>query len=147
MTAEANLNWMIDRAIERVYVDNVASRSWRFEFTDGGSLRVDSLWRVLADGGVAVSSRDHWHRSTLPELPDSSEAAAARLRSRKIKGAFVRPESGDLVLELEGNFLLDVVVTPISYESWTLDFPNGDIVIALRDGKLQVLPVTPRQET
>jgi hypothetical protein len=48
---------------------------------------------------------------------------------------------------LEGNFLLDVVVTPISYESWTLDFPNGDIVIALRDGKLQVLPVTPRQET
>ena len=136
---------MIDRAIERVYVDNVASRSWRFEFTDGGSLRVDSLWRVLAHGRAAVSSGDAYVRLIRPELPDSSEAAAARLRSRKIKGAFVRPESGDMVVELEGSVTLEAVVPSVSYESWTLYFPNGDVVIALTNGKLLVVPVVPRQ--
>jgi hypothetical protein len=146
MTAEANRNWMIGRAIERVYADNV-SRSWRFEFTDGGSLRVDSLWRVLAHGRAAVSSGDAYVRLIRPELPDFSTAAKARLRSHKIKGAFVRPESGDLVLELEGNVTLEAVVISALDENWKLHLPNGAVVITLRDGKVQVLPTEPEQET
>jgi len=133
-TAEdVDLSWMIGRGIERVYLK---SDFWRFDFTDGGGLRVDSLWRVLANGGAAVSSADHGHDVVLPGMADSAEQAEPWFRSRKIKATFVRADSGDLVIELEGNVRLEAIVTSVIYETWKLYSPNGDEVIAIRDGRL-----------
>lgn len=133
-----DLNWIRERVIARIRF--VEPESWWFEFADAGSLRVDSLWRIVARGRVVASSTDHGVKFGLPAPTDQAEISRAYVCNRTIRSAFIREGSGDLILELDGSVALEVLVTSTGHESWALVCPNGDEVIALGGGELHVEP-------
>ena len=133
-----DLNWIRERVITRIHL--VEPESWWFDFTDRASLRVDSFWRILADGRVVAASSDHGHQFGLPAPTDQAGIGGGYVCNRTIRNTFVRENSGDLVLEFDGRVALEVLVTSTGYESWALFCPNGDQLIAIGGGKLHVEP-------
>ncbi len=137
-----DLSWMIGRRIAAIRL--VEPVSWWFEFSGQGSVRSDSLWRVVADGRIRASSEDHGHKFGLPQAVDSAERAHTLLDKATIRQASVLDSTGDLVVELETGTRLEVLVTSSGYESWALFCPNGDEVIAAGGGKIELVRVRNR---
>jgi hypothetical protein len=132
-----DLNW-IDGS-EMSAVSLVEPVSWWFKFSDGASLRVDAQWRVVTEEGVQVTSADHGHQFGLPEPVDAGGRAMRVLAHAKVLGAAVLKPAGDLVFDFSNGAKLEILTTSSAYEGWSLTSPNGDEIIGLGGGRVQVL--------
>ena len=92
------------------------------------ALAVDCLWRVIADGKVALTSRDHGQRFGLPEPVDASAAALSLLQGRRVVEVRLAESSADLVLELDGGRRLEVLTDSSGFEPWNLHAPGVHLV-------------------
>lgn len=70
-----------------------------FEF-DNGRLCVGSLWRIVNNGHVVLSVRDHNQTFGLPEPVDVYSEASQLLLGKNILNVEFREESGDLFISL-----------------------------------------------
>ena len=97
------------------------------ELSDG-SLSVEALWRVINDGRVALTKRDHNQKFGLPEPVNAYADASELLVGKQIVKVEFREESGDLLIHFEGGRRLDVVNDSSGYEPWQLYGPGIHLV-------------------
>ena len=71
-----DLGWLVGRTLAEV--NWTEQGSWQFGFGPDAGVRADCPWRVIRDGGIALSSEDHGHQYGLP-APVDAEAECRRL--------------------------------------------------------------------
>jgi hypothetical protein len=131
-----DLSWMIGRRIAEVRI--VEPTSWWFDLSGGGSLRADTLWRIVAGGRIQASSADHGHWFGLPKPVDSAGRAAQVLSNSSVKQASFGRDTGDVLLAFDNDSRLEVLTTSSGYEGWSILFPNHDEVIGLGGGQIEL---------
>ena len=116
----------------------VGPESWLFELVSGGTLRVETLWRVVGVGKVQATSADHGHRFGLPQPVDSAGRAKLALLDATVRQAAIIRETGDVVVEFDNDSRLEVLTTSSGYEGWLIVSPTGDEVIGMGGGLVHV---------
>ena len=127
---------MIGRRI--VEIRQVEPISWWFDLAGGGNLRVDTLWRLVAQGRVQASSTDHGQTFGLPKPVDSAARANLGLANSVITRASLAGDTGDVLLEFDNDSRLEILTTSTGFESWAICFPNGDRAIGLGGGRVEL---------
>src|SRR5262245_60966208 len=118
---------MIGSRIQEIHL--VEPTSWWFTFRGGGSIRVETLWRVIAEGTIQVTSTDHRHTFGLMEPVDSAIRAVQAMSSAAVRQASVRSDTGDVVVVFENDTTLEILTTSSGYESWSVFSPDGEEAI------------------
>ena len=113
--------------------------SWWFRFSDGAAIRADTLWRLVNGQRVQTTSYDHRHQFGLPEPVDAANEALKIVRSAVVTKVRVAQPTGDLCLEFENGARLEILTTSSGYESWAVFLPNGNEIMGLGGGDVQVI--------
>ncbi len=119
------VEWLIGRSCTRVYEHYPGNFSFEF---GPGVVRVDCLWRIVAGGRLVRTSRDHSQQFGLPAPVDAYADAVSLLGGRCVTAARFRAEAADLLVELEGGLLLEVLSDSSGYEPWQLEAPGIHLV-------------------
>lgn len=134
MTAPSpNPGWIVGRNLARVSFSEPCS--WFFELMEGGKIRTESLWRIIAEKRVLVTSQDHGHQFGLPAPVDAAARARDLLRG-PVTGAAVREDTGDLILEFGGGSRLEIITGSAGYENWQIFAPTGDGGVVSDGGRI-----------
>jgi len=113
------------------------------EMTDGGAfivaldgvkLLVECAWRLVAEGRLKVAGRDHGERFGLEHPVDAGAEARTVLEGRRVAGGRIDEGLGDLLLEFDGGYRLEVWNDCTGYEAWTLAGPDGWLRVAASGG-------------
>jgi hypothetical protein len=118
-------DWLRAKICTRVY-EHFPGHSI-FEFGDG-SLDVECLWRIIVDGRIALTSRDHGQQFGLPAPVDAHAEAASLLQGRRVVAVRLQETSADLTLEFEGGLRLEVISESSGYEPWNFHAPGVHLV-------------------
>ena len=132
-----DFKWIIGQKVSKVSFRE--PESWDFQFQDGGILSVECPWRILKDGHIAVSHDDHMQQFGLPKPVDAGHVASEMLTSDRIVDIQVREGTADLVISFDQNKQLQVLPFSSGYESWQVNDPYGNRVIAQGGGRLVIL--------
>jgi|SRR6266850_2330930 len=119
------VEWLNGKVCTRVYEHYPGN--FTFEF-DGATLAVDCLWRVIADGKVALTSRDHGQQFGLPAPVDAYAEAMSLLQGRRVVEVRLDEKSADLRLEFDGGPRLEVLTDSSGYEPWNFHAPGVHLV-------------------
>jgi len=136
------VEWLKGKACSRVYEHSPGNSTFEF---GGATLAVDCLWRVIADGKVALTSRDQGQQFGLPAPIDARAAAASHLQGSRVGEARLDERSADLVLEFEHGKRLEVLTDSSGYEPWNLHAP-GVHLVALGGGGIARFPAPAPRE-
>jgi hypothetical protein len=128
-----DFSWMVGR---RAQVSFSEPSTWFVGFGDSLSISVDCPWRLIHDGGIAVSSDDHRQQFGLPAPVDAAERASSLLAGLTIQGVEVREGTADLFIDFERNWRLEIIPFSSGYESWQVSTPSGKNVVAQGGGQL-----------
>jgi hypothetical protein len=131
-----DLNWMVGGRVREVRLEGEGS--WWFLFDNDGSIRADTLWRLIAAGRIHATSEDHGELFGLREPVDSAATAAVTLSTAAVQRGVVANDSGDLVLDFDNGSRLEIIATSAGYESWSVFFPNGDEAVSLGGGDIEL---------
>ena len=131
-----DLHWMVGRTLGGISVSGPTS--WLFELTDGGSLRVDTLWRIVTPGGIQAASGDHGLLFGLQGPVDSAVAGMRALSGARVRRADVVRDTGDVVLDFDNDARLEILTTSSGFEGWSIVSPTGHEVIGLGGGPITV---------
>jgi hypothetical protein len=104
----------------------------------GGTLRVETLWRIISDGRIHVSSSDHGQKFGLPKPVDSAARAVQALSNSLVTQVSFGPDTGDVFLGFDDGSSLEILATSSGYEGWAIFFPNGDEAIGLDGGQIEL---------
>ena len=91
-------------------------------------LAVDCLWRIIADGRISLTVRDHCQQFGPPEAVDAHAEALALLDGRRITSAMTSEAVGDFTFECEGQRRLALVNDSSGYEPWNLTAPGVHLI-------------------
>src|SRR5438445_152952 len=111
-----DLKWMIGRRISEIRL--VEPTSWWFEFAGGGTIRADTLWRIVVGGRVEATSEDHGHKFGLSQPVDSATRATCALSNASVRHASVAGDTGDVVVDFDNDSRLQILTTSSGYEGW-----------------------------
>jgi hypothetical protein len=131
-----NLGWMIGASIGDVQL--IEPVSWWFRFVSGGSIRADTLWRLIGESGVRVTSEDHRQMFGRSTPVDSAGEVMRALSNVAVTRASITETTGDLVLEFENGLRIDILTTSCAFESWSVFSPSGEEIVALGGGDISV---------
>jgi hypothetical protein len=119
-------------------VAELTENVWAFTFTRSGqstcTITVESIWRLIEDGRVAVTSEDHGHPFGLLAPVDAEENGRRVLADRPVLGLAVDRTTGDLTVDFAGGARVQVLTTSAGYESWQAYFRSGDEDVTLVGG-------------
>lgn len=111
---------------------------WAFIFTrsgqPAGTITVESLWRLIKDGRIALTSEDHGHPFGLRVPVDAGEQARRALADKAVLELSVDRVTGDLTMDFAGEVRVQVITTSGGYESWQAYFRDGDQDVTLVGG-------------
>jgi len=130
------LNWLIGVSICEVQL--VEPVSWWFRFAGGGSIRADTVWRLIVDGVARITSQDHGQHFGRSTPVDAADAVNRALSKVQVRRASIVHDTGDLIVEFEDGARLEVLTTSSGYESWSLFSPSGEETTALGGGQISV---------
>ena len=116
----------------------VEPESWFFKLVSGGTLRVETLWRIVRVGKVQATSADHGHRFGLPQPVDSAARAKLSLLDATVRQASIIQDTGDVVVDFDNDSRLEVLTTSSGYECWLILSPTGDEIIGRGGGIVDV---------
>lgn len=128
-----DLGWLVGQTLTGV--EDAGHGSWRFHFGDA-EVRADCPWRVVRDGGIALSSEDHGHQYGLPQPVDAGAACRALLVGAVVSAAAIRAETRDIAVGFGPGTRLEVVPLSSGYESWQVSGPGRQVVVAQGGGNL-----------
>jgi hypothetical protein len=104
--------------------------SWFVRFGAGITVATESLWRLIADGRIVVTSEDHGHQFGLPGPVDAAVALLSSVRGRRVTAAGIAPSSGDLTIDFGEGMQLQFLQTSVGYESWRLSTDGTETICA-----------------
>jgi hypothetical protein len=125
------VEWLKERTCTRVYEQY--PENFTFEFGEG-SLAVDGLWRIIEEGQVRLTSRDHARGYGLPEPMDAYREASSKLQGRVVVDVRLSEASADLFIEFAGGQRLEVFTDSSGCEPWNLRAPGVHVVACCGGG-------------
>ena len=132
-----DLDWLIGKACSRITV--IAEGVFAFEFGDG-IINVACAWRILDKGHIALAHRDH-RQPYGRAVPIDAPVAAMRLLSGKpVVAAFAQERIGDIRVEFEDSYVLEVFNDSSGYEAWSMTDPEKYVWVAASGGDVSGYP-------
>ena len=111
---------------------------WAFTFDAPGSgLGVASLWRIVSESGIALTSEDDGQKFGLPEAVDGEREAKCLLSGKAVQRISIRPDTGDITIHFSDGTTLEALNTSAGYESWEIGI-DGLRVIGVGGGQLAI---------
>ena len=101
--------------------------NFTFEF-EGAALAVDCLWRIMAEGKVVLTSRDHDQQFGVPAAVDVCADAVLRLQGHRVVDVWLDEKSADLRVIFEGGQRLEILTDSSGYEPWNFRAPGVHLV-------------------
>ena len=101
---------------------------WFFAFGDSLGISVECPWRLIHEGGIAVSSDDHHQQFGLPAPIDAAARATSLLGDAAVQRVEVRESTADLFIDFDDEQRLEIIPFSSGYESWQVSAPTGRIV-------------------
>ena len=102
------------------------------------TVRLECPWRIIASGGIAITSSDHDQQFGLPAPIDAGDRAASVLKNRPITLAEIDEVSGDLHIHFGEGIRFEAWNSSSGYEGWSLTGPDGLHVVAQGGGELAI---------
>ena len=103
--------------------------SWLVKFKSEASLNIESMWRLLEKNKISSTCFDH-AQSFGNQNTFNAESALTEMAEYEITSLNCNTNTGDLTLQLEQNFILQIITTSAGYESWQYKSSCGKRVIA-----------------
>lgn len=91
---------------------------WLFSFGPSWNVRTQSYWRLIANGGIAISGDDDGQWFGLPKPVDAAERVKA-LATEPLTAVEVNETTADLRMHF-GSAILEFLNTSSGYEGWQL---------------------------
>lgn len=101
---------------------------WVFAFgqkPDGCVIVTDSLWRIVKDGRIALTSEDDNQSFGLPAPLDAQQACRALLDDTHAVSVRVAPVTADVTIQFERDARLEIISSSLGYESWQAYFRHA----------------------
>lgn len=138
MNEHLDFRWMHGQHITDVL--ETSSVFWQFRLSNSGSITVESFWRLIREGRIAVTGDDHGQQFGLPEPIDAASRVLSILAGAVIQRVEIRDGTADLFIEFDPPFRLEVLSSSFAYESWQIYEPDGGCVVAQGGGQLCYAP-------
>jgi hypothetical protein len=110
--------------------------NWDFRFDAGSSLMLESLWRLVSDVAIEVTSEDDNQQFGLKTPIDAAALLRAKIGDKRVSDVRIDGVTSDLTLYFGEDLRLEVVSTSSGYEAWSLHVNkvqiigrNGDTVV------------------
>jgi hypothetical protein len=117
-----DFSWMIGRHVEVSFSE---PSMWFFALGDSLGINVECPWRLIHQGGIAVSGDDHRQQFGLPAPIDAAESATSLLTGAAVQCVKVREGTADLLIDFNGDRRLEIIPFSSGYESWKISAPSG----------------------
>ena len=128
-----DFSWMVGRHVEVSYLE---PSLWFFSFGDSLGVSVECPWRLIHQGGIAVSGDDHRQQFGLPAPIDAAVRATSLLTGALVRRVEVRDGTADLYFDFDGDWRLEIIPFSSGYESWKVSAPLGKSIVAQGGGQL-----------
>jgi hypothetical protein len=116
---------------------------WVFSFSDGISLVVACLWRLIEHDRIMRCSLDDGHQFGLPAPVDAERELNELIGGSRLVSVELRDGTLDLRLTFGNRRSLEIIPDSSGYEAWTLQ--RGDQqYIAVGGGTLAVWETNPK---
>jgi hypothetical protein len=103
----------------------------------GYRVQIESLWRLLSSGTLALTSRDEGQlfgrNRPVHAIPELSSA----LLGHTLTAVQVAPGTADLTLQF-GGYALQAVADSSGYEAWQIEGPTGTVAVGQGGGNVAV---------
>lgn len=103
----------------------------------GYHLCISSLWRLLSDGRLKLTSNDDGQQFGLPAPVQAIPELAAVIVGRRVASVRVTEGTADLTISL-GDSVLEVISDSSGYEAWQVDGPKGTVAVGQGGGNVVV---------
>ena len=127
-----DLNWLIGRRIKELQKKDF---TWLVLLDDGSTITTESLWRLITDNGIKISSDDHGQKFGLSAPLDAIKIMKETIGQKTIKEFKLDSRSGDLSILFDNADELQFLNDSSGYESWHIVHGNQE-VICMGGGKL-----------
>jgi hypothetical protein len=127
-----NLDWLLR---QRLFQVEKKDYTWFFTFDGGGSVNIDSAWRLISSNGIIVTSEDHGHPFGLPEPVDAGKRVIDAAQNTRVSTYLCDKPTSDLIILFENGIQIQFLNMSCGYESWTA-WNNDTQVICLGGGEL-----------
>jgi hypothetical protein len=111
---------------------------WVFSFSDGVSLVVACLWRLIEHKRIRVTSHDDGQQFGLPTPVDAARWLHESLANRQVVAVELCAGTLDLRLTFDNGNTVEIIPDSSGYEAWTLQRADQQFV-AVGGGDLAVL--------
>jgi len=104
---------------------------------DGYRVHIESLWRLVTRGALALTSRDETQlfggNDPVRAIPELS----SRLVDRTLTSVQVSPGTADLTLHF-GEMILQIISESSGYEAWQVEGQSGTVAVGQGGGNVAV---------
>ncbi len=138
MNEHLDFRWVHGQHIAEV--SETSSVLWQFVLSSAGRITTESLWRLIRDGRIVVTSADHRQQFGLPAPVDAVLRASSLLESATIQRVELCHGTTDLIIHFDFPLRLEFIATSSGYESWQVYEADGGCVVAQGGGQLCYAP-------
>ena len=117
---------------------------WLFTFDGDAGLSVECLWRLLQDGRIVVTSKDHGQPFGLPAPVDAAADVNGRVGGSRVERVELREGTLDLELRFSDGRVLQVIPDSAAYEAWTA-YDGRKRFVAVGGGELAMYSQPPQR--
>lgn len=126
---------LIGRTVEAV--ERLEGCSCVVSFTGGYRVQIESLWRLLSSGALALTSRDEGQLFGRDQPVRAISELSSKLLGQTLTALQVAQGTADLTLCF-GEQALQVVSDSSGYEAWQVEGPAGTVAVGQGGGNVAV---------
>jgi hypothetical protein len=93
---------------------------WGLRFGDGSSLMFQSLWRLVSDAVIEVTSEDDGQLFGLKNPVNAAEQLKLKIGEARITDVHIDDATSDLTFHFGQKLRLEIISTSAGYEAWSL---------------------------
>ena len=107
---------------------------WTFWFGNGSLLNVESLWRLISDQAIVLTSADHGQTFGLNHTIDAARELEGKIDDKIISDVLCDKATADMTICFGRELRLQLVNTSSGYEAWCLHANGLQIIGRNGDG-------------
>lgn len=101
---------------------------WDFRFDGGSSLMFQSVWRLVSEVAIEVTSEDDGQKFGLKTPVNAAELLKAKIGEQRISAVRVDDATSDITFHFGPILRLEVISTSSGYEAWSLHVKEVHII-------------------
>jgi len=106
---------------------------WSLRFEAGSSLMFQSLWRLVSEAAIEVTSEDDGQQFGLKTPVNAAELLKTKVGEQRISDVRIDDATSDLTFHFGQSLRLEVISTSSGYEAWSLHLKEVQIIGRNRD--------------